>query len=496
MTANPPSYAWSAAQFADWLPPMLVKELRQGLRTHMFVGAFVTLQLAMVSLLGFQLLAARDGGVANLQEDLDQYLWIAIILALLVLMPLRGLMAISEETKGGTIDLVQLTHLSSLKIVFHKWLALISQTMLLVIALLPYLVLRYFFGGDDVWFNVLALGWLTLISISLTAVCIAISQAGMVGRLVVLGVIGFPGYIMASEFVENRDNFTSGGPPVLSLAYMLVSAIVIALTLTSKQLSAPGENGTTRFRVISIFVMAGAGIASLIDPANDSLAWIMWMIPLLVVAGLESLSEPTKEHPGIYVPFVRRGLLGRLAGRVLYPGWTSGVWFVLMLGLMFSEGYYFWYARHLQLDNAARSAIAAIQFTMALVFPAAIMPLMPSFKHRHWLYVGIQVVCFLIAVGLMTAFNDRGNLSGAILHGLLPMPALVWEMSHGYTYTWREHTNTVVCSDLVILALIIVHSRHERRQIRALEAQANDLLNAHTTPDSSAAATLTPATES
>lgn len=496
MTANPPSYAWSAAQFADWLPPMLVKELRQGLRTHMFVGAFVTLQLAMVSLLGFQLLAARDGGVANLQEDLDQYLWIAIIVTLLVLMPLRGLMAISEETKGGTIDLVQLTHLSSVFIVLHKWLALISQTMLLVIAMMPYLVLRYFFGGDDVWFNVLALGWLTLISISLTAVCIATSPAGMVGRLVVLGIIGFPGYIMASEFVENRDNFTSGGPPVLSVAYVLLASIMIALTLASKQLSAPGENGSTRFRVIAIFLMAGAGIASLIDPANDSLAWTMWMIPLLVVAGLESLSEPTKQHPGIYVPFVRRGLLGRLAGRVLYPGWTSGVWFVLMLGLMFSEAYYFWYARHLQLDNAARSAIAAIQFTMALVFPAAIMPLMPSFKHRHWLYVGIQVVCFLIAVGLMAAFNGRESITSAVLSGLLPMPAMVWEMSHGYTYTWREHINTVVCSDLVILALIIFHSRHERRRIRALEAQASDLLNAHTTPDSSAAATLTPAPES
>ena len=496
MTANPPSYSIAAAQFADWLPPMLVKELRQGLRTHMFVGAFVTLQVAMVSLLGFQLLAARDGGGTNLDDDLEQYLWIAIIFMLAVVMPLRGLMAISEETKGGTIDLVQLTHLSSVKIVLHKWLALISQTMLLVIAMMPYMVLRYFFGGDDVWFNVLALGWLTLISISLTAVCIAVSSAGTVGRLLVIGVIGFPGFIMASEFVENRDSLTSGGPPVLSLAYLLLAAIIVALTLASKQLSAPGENGTTRFRVIAIFLMAGAGIASLLDPASDSLAWIMWMIPLMIVAGLESLSEPIKEHPGIYAPFVRRGMLGRTAGRVLYPGWTSGVWFVLMLGLMFSEADYFWYARHLQLDNAAQSAIAAIQFTMALVFPAAIMPLMPSFKHRHWLYVGIQAVCFLITIGLMTAFNGRESITSAVVSGLLPMPAMVWEMSHSYDHTWHEHINTVVCSDLVILALILFHGRHERRQIRTLEAQAKGLLTAPSSTDASLAAPLTPAPES
>lgn len=498
MTAHPPSYSWSAAQFADWLPPMLVKELRQGLRTHMFVGAFVTLQLAMVSLLGFHLLAAHDGGLPQLVEDLDQYLWVAIMITLLVLMPLRGLMAISEETKGGTIDLVQLTHLSSVFIVLHKWLALISQTMLLVIALLPYLVLRYFFGGEDVWFNVLALGWMTLLSISLTAVCIAISQAGMVGRLVVLGVIGFPGYIIAAEFIENRNNFTSGGPPVLSLAYALLACIVIALTLASKQLSAPGENGTTRFRVVAILLMAGAIVGGLIDSDRDGIAWIMWMIPLMIVAGLESLSEPAKEHPGIYVPFMRRGSLGRLAGRVLYPGWTAGVWFMLMLGLMFAEGVSYWHFANGYLSNASRMGTTALQFTMALVFPAAIMPLMPSFKHRHWLYVGIQVICFLVAIGLMTAFNERINVTGAFLTALLPMASMIWELSHGYNdaHPWSLHVKMAVCADMVILALIVFHSRRERRQILALEAQATALLTSPNDMDSAIDATLTPAPES
>ena len=498
MTASRPSYEASAAQFADWLPPMLVKELRQGLRTHMFVGAFVTLQLAMVSLLGFQLLAARDGGVTNLLTDLDQYLWIAIIALLVVIMPLRGLMVISEETKGGTIDLVQLTHLSSVFIVLHKWLALISQTMLLVIALLPYLVLRYFFGGEDVWFNVLALGWLTLISISLTAVCIAISSAGIVARLLTLGVIGFPGYFMAAEFIENRDNFSSGGPPVLSLAYLLLAAMIIALTLASKHLSAPGENGTTRFRVIAILVMSGAVIGCLVGGTDESIAWIMWMVPLMIVAGLESLSEQLKEHPGIYTPFVRRGLVGRLAGRVLYPGWTSGVGFVLMLGLMFSEAACFCPVRHGTMDWAFRLGMSAFQFTMALVFPAAIMPLMPSFKHRHWLYVGIQAVCVLITIGLMAAFDDGRNLTAAILHGLLPMPAMVRELLHGNgaSYPWSEHLTTVACSNIVILALILFHGRHERRQIRALEAQAKALLTVPSTTDAAIATPLTPAPES
>jgi hypothetical protein len=303
---------------------------------------------------------------------------------------------------------------------------------------------------------------------------------------------------MAAEFIENRNNFTSGGPPVLSLAYLLLAAIIVPLTLASKHLSAPGENGTTRFRVIAILVMAGAVIGCLVGGTDESIAWIMWMVPLMIVAGLESLSELLKEHPGIYTPFVRRGLVGRLAGRVLYPGWTSGVGFVLTLGLMFSEACFFMNALQNQPNHARQAAMAAFQFTMALVFPAAIMPLMPSFKHRHWLYVGIQAVCFLITIGLVTAFNGRESITRGVTSGVLPMPAMVWELSHGFydSYPWSEHLTTVACSNIVILALILFHGRHERRQIRALEAQAKALLTVPSTTDAAIATPLTPAPES
>ena len=36
----------------DWLSPMLVKELRQGLKTKVFVTAFIVAQVVMVGLLG------------------------------------------------------------------------------------------------------------------------------------------------------------------------------------------------------------------------------------------------------------------------------------------------------------------------------------------------------------------------------------------------------------------------------------------------------------
>ena len=177
--------------FADWLNPMLVKELRQGLKTKAFVIVFVLVQVALVILMGFRLLAQNDpfGYTAGM---LDGLLWTAIGGALLVLMPLRALTAISEEDKANTLHLVQLTRLSSTRIVWGKWIALVSQTLLLSVAILPYAVLRYFFGGIDIVSDLLALMWMLGGSLMLTAGCLVLSTLPM-GTRVILLAGGVPG---------------------------------------------------------------------------------------------------------------------------------------------------------------------------------------------------------------------------------------------------------------------------------------------------------------
>jgi hypothetical protein len=69
--------------FADWLPPMLVKELRQGLKTHVFVAVFVLVQVAMITLVGLRLTSADGAGA----DTLDQIMWQSLGAVLLLLMP-------------------------------------------------------------------------------------------------------------------------------------------------------------------------------------------------------------------------------------------------------------------------------------------------------------------------------------------------------------------------------------------------------------------------
>jgi len=104
--------------YADWLPPMLVKELRQGLRAKAFVAVFGLVQFALIALM-----AVRLFGAARLESDdrklIDQSVWGALITALIVAMPMRGLGAIQEEIKAGTLELVRLSRISTSRLVLN-----------------------------------------------------------------------------------------------------------------------------------------------------------------------------------------------------------------------------------------------------------------------------------------------------------------------------------------------------------------------------------------
>ena len=75
---------------------MLVKELRQGLRTNLFVVAFILLQTFMV-------LCLMAGLADPNSNDADGFFWFFIIVTLLLVQPLRGFSALSSEYTLNTM---------------------------------------------------------------------------------------------------------------------------------------------------------------------------------------------------------------------------------------------------------------------------------------------------------------------------------------------------------------------------------------------------------
>ena len=125
--------------FPDRLSPMLVKELRQGLRTNTFVILFLVLQglLATILLITTPVAASEGSASGTIGEVVSKIVFCIYALGILVVQPLRGISAVATEIKQNTIDLMVLTRLSAWRIVYGKWLSIVSQSFLIGLAILP-----------------------------------------------------------------------------------------------------------------------------------------------------------------------------------------------------------------------------------------------------------------------------------------------------------------------------------------------------------------------
>ncbi len=150
---------------------MTVKELRQGLRRGIFLIPFLAIHVfAIVAMyaefyMEDSLSSEKYTGVMQVFLFFDQspFWWVAGGICMF-LMPLSALLLMGPEMDEGNYELLQMTPLSRWKIVLGKFFAIWSICLLTFSSLLPYMIVRYFVGGMDVWRNIAMA--LTVVSLS------------------------------------------------------------------------------------------------------------------------------------------------------------------------------------------------------------------------------------------------------------------------------------------------------------------------------------------
>jgi hypothetical protein len=331
--------ASSLNDFPDRLSPMLVKELRQGLRARSFIAVFLSLQI----FLGLVLLSASASASSDRTGSvISGIIFLFFSLAVLVVQPLRGVGSLSSEIKGGTIDMMVLTRLSASRIIFGKWIAIVGQSALLLSTIVPYLILRYFFGGMNLFAEIVLLGLIFITSMALTAVTVGLSGSSSVVLRSIIPLMGTPVLIWTVFMLAFSDRqfgslielctMESFEARVTVVTY-LASIIYLAWSMMSlgASLIAPAaENHSTLRRLIALALMGLVAILCLtIDMAQGAVPLFIMIIATPAIA--TALTESAPLVPTVCVPFVRRGPLGSLTGRFLMPGWPAGVFFSLLL---------------------------------------------------------------------------------------------------------------------------------------------------------------------
>ncbi len=329
--------------FSDKLNPMLVKELRQGLRGVGFVILFITLQAFLAFIL---LTTAAGASYQNSGHLLSRIIFFFFSFAVLIVQPLRGITALSSEIKGNTIDLLCLTRLSAWRITFGKWVSLMSQSALILTAIIPYLILRYFFGDMHIFSELLLLFTLYVISGLFTGVTIGLSAmpSAFLRVLIPIGAAFFVFIMISTSFASGKftyqkviDSVTLGTmKEAFTYLGLLLSSLYgtwIFLDLGTSVIAPISENRATFKRVVSFALIALALLVFVFADMEPALTLAISVILAIPICSI-SLTENPSLTPPITARFLQSGRVGKIAGRFLYPGWATGLLYVSLLYLL------------------------------------------------------------------------------------------------------------------------------------------------------------------
>jgi len=407
-TASPPDLPLVAdrlTDFSDKLSPMLVKELRQGLRAKTFVIVFLTLQ----GLLGLVLLTSIASAEApqNAGEAITSIIFMFFGIAVLVIQPIRGIGTLHREVKGQTIELMVLTRLSAWKIVLGKWVSIVSQSALIFAAVIPYLILRYWFGDMNLFGELSLLTIVFILSAVLTAIIVGISCVpsvilrGLVPLVAAaFGLWAIPLLCFEGEFDEFVTLAAMQSPQSFwGVLLGLLCAIYLgwtALGVGASMIAPAAENHSSARRVLAFSLMVLLTAIASFTPAPAE-SWVVMIGLILIPSLIIEMTEPQVLLPPICRPFAEKGSLGRLLGRFLYPGWPSGVLFsLLMISLACLSCFL---AGATKMPWAPQ--IIAVSMVGSLLMPAAAISFFEKrIKHRLSLYLLLLVANAVVTIVL------------------------------------------------------------------------------------------------
>lgn len=238
-------------RLGDWFNPIVVKEVRQALKSRQFVSTFLILLLVSWS--------GSIFGVSYLGESIDYgspavtfyagFLF-ALCVATLVIVPFSTFRSIVEERAETTLELLQITALSPVQIVRGKILSAMVQVLVYYCAIAPFIAFTSLLPGFDIVHMVFSLIMLVITALCFCLIALAIGTQArnttlqalsslFVIAIAVVGMMAFFGFMTAAgNRIQFDDPDTWWGLALvvflgLSTGYVCEQAAIAQLTFDS-----------------------------------------------------------------------------------------------------------------------------------------------------------------------------------------------------------------------------------------------------------------------
>ncbi len=372
------------------------------------------------------------GAMASTKEadGIQRLVWWIFAAVLVLLLPLRGLSALTQERRANTLDTLLLTNLKAGRIVWGKWLAAASQVLLVGCSVLPYILMLYVGGGISLDDSILTLLRLMLAGLVLAASYVALSwndswlhRAAPGLALAALAMNEYAWPLVAGLIKGGLDPAWNGAARMTAELAGGGALIAILLEGTAQRLAPATEHHQALPRLVAL------GLILLAMAVPHPFAGVVALVVLTLVS-ITALTEPWPVHPR------DERAWHRWPG--LDAGWPHGVlWAVAAWGITLT-GFH------------------AFQSTLAG----------PAIRLAAWIFCGRMLLCFgpsawgqraglLLATALFFILIQAALvLAGQLLNltplsaaaGLLPAPFLMFD--NGATpgpHAWTAAGGALAC---------------------------------------------------
>lgn len=390
-----------AMDFPDRIGPVLVKELRQALRSRGFLISWILLH----GLLAVGFVWASLFGPADARNFVQAVVWASIQIPLLILFPARALFSVREEVVSQSLDLLQLTSLSPLRIALAKLLAIVTQALLYTLSLVPVLALRYFFGSVDILTDLQKLYGYFVLGTAGVSVCLVLSS--MTLPMMILGGLTVLVFLqIGSAFVHFLLSDLGGAPHVTFANLVLVSLLVLALLsglcilLTAKSLAPRATSYARWLRLLPLAALLVVGLLTLagkavLDPGVAlmiaSLIAFLWFLQ-----SLTDILDPVDPLP-ITVRRIGASRFGVIQCWLFSPGWASASIWITVSGAFVALALWLGWLREASPSDRPVGIFAVIGLLVAALLSSRVLPLLlpRSVGGRRWLPVAFLILGIL-----------------------------------------------------------------------------------------------------
>jgi hypothetical protein len=258
-------------RLGDRINPLVVKEIRQGLRTRVFWVCFGLMLLACVLLSLMAYADVKDGGYRARGNTYFFTYFVCLGLVHFFVIPYSAYRSLAREREDETWVLLALTGLGPRRILRGKVTSFLAQAALYASAVGPFLLFSYYLNGIDLptILIVLGLGAAWLVFLTVLGVCAATLADGRLGRAFVhfllLGMlaggvaqglgVAFALSEGGSRLMREREFFYVIGVALwlmLSYGWLLFEAAAARLSLVTEDYS----RGPRRALVVQVLVSA------------------------------------------------------------------------------------------------------------------------------------------------------------------------------------------------------------------------------------------------